>query len=61
MLKKFRQKVTFALGAVVGWMTLVKSDRIMEGEKLNWPLTVHDGYKNRLATIGLLNVYTVKR
>ena len=31
MLKKFRQKVTFALGAVVGWITLVKSDRIMEG------------------------------
>jgi len=31
------------------------------GEKLNWPLTLHDGYSNRLATIGRLHVYTVTR
>jgi len=29
--------------------------------KLNWPLTIHDGYSNRLATNGRLHVYTVKR
>jgi len=27
------------------------------GKKLNWPLTVHDGYNNRLATIGRLKVH----
>jgi len=31
------------------------------GEKLNWPLTVQDGYSNRLAIIGRLHMYTVKR
>jgi len=31
------------------------------GEKLHWLLMVHDGYNDRLATIGRLNVYTVKR
>jgi len=30
-------------------------------EKLNWPLTVHYGDNNHLATIGRFNVYTVKR